>query len=119
MARPLVEIRHYFDLTKHLLRVKDELQSMRVLAVLCGLQGPAWRLRPNLQSGRMENETIFGDITNDPSEDSVENSSRYPLPPDFAHPGLLCRFRIHLPLIKYLFIIVSCLQLLQKIISTR
>ncbi|VDO00002.1 unnamed protein product [Rodentolepis nana] len=62
---------------------------MRVLAVLCGLQGPAWRLRPNFQSGRMENETIFGDIPMDSSEEPVDDSSRYYPPPDFDHPGLL------------------------------
>lgn len=83
-----MELRHYFDLLKHLLRVKDELQTHRVLAVLCGLQGPAWRLRPNFQTGRVD-ESIFGDIPTDADEESVEESSRYPSPPDFAHPGLL------------------------------
>ncbi|KAM7541942.1 hypothetical protein Aperf_G00000004283 [Anoplocephala perfoliata] len=96
VARPLVELRHYFDLLKHLLRVKDELQSLRVLAVLCGLRGPAWRLRPNFQSGRMENESIFGDIANEAIPDGSDkygpdtaDSSRYPPPPDFARPGIL------------------------------
>lgn len=96
VARPLIELRHYFDLIKHLLRVKDELQSLRVLAVLCGLRGPVWRLRPNFQSGRMENESIFGDIADESADGSerfgadTADSSRYPPPPDFAHPGILC-----------------------------
>nr|CDS22949.1 ubiquitin carboxyl terminal hydrolase 24 [Echinococcus granulosus] len=97
VTRPLVEIRHYFDLTKQLLRVKDELQSLRVLAVLCGLQGPAWCLRPNFHSSRTESETIFGDIATETTDgcegvdgsNAEQESSRYPSPPDFTHPGLL------------------------------
>ncbi|KAL5963642.1 Ubiquitin carboxyl-terminal hydrolase 24, partial [Taenia solium] len=94
VTRPLVEIRHYFDLIKQLLRVRDELQSLRVLAVLCGLRGPAWCLRPNFQSTKAEGEAIFGGAATDSCEgvcsfDAGQESSRYPPPPDFAHPGLL------------------------------
>ncbi|VDM31222.1 unnamed protein product [Hydatigera taeniaeformis] len=97
VTRPLVELRHYFDLTKQLLRVKDELQSARVLAVLCGLRGPAWHLRPNFQSIRTDSEAIFGGVATGDTDGCEgvcgatdgQESSRYPPPPDFAHPGLL------------------------------
>lgn len=79
--------------------MRDELQSLRVLAVLCGLRGPAWCLRPNFQSTKTEGETVFGGVataTTDGCEgivnyDSGQESSRYPSPPDFAQPGLLSR----------------------------
>ena len=98
VTRPLVELRHFFDLIKHLLRVKDELQSSRVLAVLCGLRGPAWHLRPTFQSGRIEGEAIFGDTESEECDGDADGeedpSSRYPEPPDYAQPGLLSWFLI-------------------------
>ncbi|VDD74903.1 unnamed protein product [Mesocestoides corti] len=87
VTRPPVELRHYFDLVKQLLRIRDELQSARVLAVLCGLRGPVWRLRPDFQEGKMVDGNIFGDCGD--AGDDIEATSRYPNPPDFAQRGLL------------------------------
>ena len=64
--------------------------------MLCGLQGPAWHLRPNFQSNRTEVEALFGDaasdadgVADDDPEVYEDSFSRYPEPPDYAQPGLL------------------------------
>uniref|UniRef100_A0A183TKT7 RICTOR_N domain-containing protein n=1 Tax=Schistocephalus solidus TaxID=70667 RepID=A0A183TKT7_SCHSO len=49
LSRPPYELRHYFDLIRQLLRIRDDLQAVRIIAVLHGIRGSASRLLPDME----------------------------------------------------------------------
>lgn len=49
-TRPPGELRHFFDLMAELLRIRDPLQVARIAAIIEGLRGAPWHLRPDSAS---------------------------------------------------------------------